>query len=171
MWNQNTWTCECPSTTVWNGKYCIANPCSGGKIWDNYKKSCLCASGWIFYNGACVPPQVSCTGGQIWDETLYACKCPDQTWYNGQTCEKITVCKSNQIYNPLNNKCECSPGFIWLSSKHACADPTCQIGERWDGHGCVEIACPPGSYYNGTECICPGPKDQKCKPWEYFNGV
>ena len=56
IWNQNTWSCECPSVTVWDGKYCIANHCSGGKIWDNLYKKCICLDSMIFFKGRCVPP-------------------------------------------------------------------------------------------------------------------
>ena len=113
IWNQNTWTCECPSTTVWNGQYCIANPCSGGKIWDNVKKACICVGGKIEHEGICVPPQITCSYGQIWDNQIYACKCPSGTWDSGNSCDNIKDCRNNQIYNPLNNKCECPFSLIF----------------------------------------------------------
>ena len=170
MWNQNTWACECPSTTVWNGNYCMANPCVNGQVWDNFSKKCICVNNYQLINGKCVPPEIACTYGRIFNPVTFVCECPPGTWDSGSSCDTIPTCISNQIYNPLNNKCICQPGLVWLAAKNACGDPTCPIGERWDGLGCVDISCPPGSYYNGTESICPDPSDL-CQPWEYFDGL
>lgn len=150
IWNQNTWACECPSTTVWNGNYCIGNPCKNGQVWDNAVNSCRCVNNYIFIDGKCQPPQISCTYGRIWNQANYACECPPQTFDTGYSCDPIKTCISNQVYSPLNNKCICESGLVWLSSKNSCADPTCPERKRWDGQGCVDISCPPGSYYNGT---------------------
>jgi hypothetical protein len=63
IWNQNTWACECPSTTVWNNMFCMANPCIGGQIWDNAAKTCICVGNRVSLNGACVLPQTTCING------------------------------------------------------------------------------------------------------------
>jgi len=45
IWNQNTWSCECPSVMVWNGRYCVANPCFNGQLWDAINRQCTCPGG------------------------------------------------------------------------------------------------------------------------------
>lgn len=169
VWNQNTWACECPSTTVWNGYYCLANPCIGGQIWDNTLKTCVCMNNMVFANGTCVPPKTACVNGQIWDNRDMVCRCPRDMWYNGTYCVPITKCVGNQIYNPLNNQCVCPPNLVFLATKNICGDPTCTFGQRWDGQSCVALACPPGSWFNGTDCVCPNPRD-RCLPWQLWDG-
>ena len=169
IWNQNTWACECPSTTVWTNSFCIANPCIGGQIWDNAVKVCVCIGNRVFINNTCLPPQSACLFGQIWDARILVCRCPDGQWFNSTYCEPIQRCVNNQIYNPLINRCVCPPGLIFLSSKQVCGDPTCPVNKRWDGQSCVDLVCPPNSFFNGTECVCPNPSD-RCLPWELFDG-
>lgn len=150
IWNQNTWACECPSTTVFNGNYCIANYCQGGQVWDQSLKNCICVGGKILVNGYCVSPDTTCTYGRVWNTLKRKCECPLNKFDTGSSCENVTTCHGNQLYNPYNNKCECPHNLVWLAAKNVCGDPTCPINERWDGYGCVKISCPPGSFYNGT---------------------
>lgn len=80
MWNQNTWSCECPSTMVWSGQYCLANPCMGGQFWDNLIRKCKCPDGFNYIHGKCVRPEDLCKNGKIWDQTLMRCVCPMGYW-------------------------------------------------------------------------------------------
>ena len=105
IWNQNTWACECPSTTVWNSQYCIANPCKGGSVWDNTLKRCICVGGKIMVNGICTTPEYTCQPPKQWSPSLQKCVCPPGQWDNVIGCELIPTCIGNQRYNPLNNKC------------------------------------------------------------------
>lgn len=164
IWNQNIWSCECPSTTVWKNGYCIANPCLNGQVWDQKLGYCICPKGKVLINGTCLPPELQCKGGQFWDPIIFACKCANNQWFNGKKCIDIPNCSNNQIYNPKNNKCECPLGLVWLAAQNICGDPTCPVNQMWNGQGCIDIACPPNSFYNGSECVCYKDR-QECKPW------
>ena len=83
----------------------MANPCQGGKIWDNYKKQCFCPKGTVFNHGFCLPPEIGCDNGKVWNPKTFKCECPEGKWFDGKKCVDITKCKGNQIYKPLNNKC------------------------------------------------------------------
>lgn len=126
-WVQSTWSCQCPAVTVWNGNFCIANPCIGGKIWDNFQRECVCLAGRVFVNGLCLPPEVACSNERVWDNRLYVCVCPDGYWDNGFRCIEIPRCPDGSRRNPLNGRCEpiCPPGFAWIETKNECLDPTC----------------------------------------------
>ena len=127
MWNQNTWSCECPAVTVWNGNYCIANPCIGGKIWDNVRRQCFCPETWVFVNEFCVPPEKACSNGRVWDHKQYKCVCPDDHWDNGYICVQIPKCSDGRKRNPLNGNCyrDCPIGEVWIEARGNCGDPSC----------------------------------------------
>ena len=143
IWNQNTWACECPSTAVWNGNYCINNPCDGGRVWDNFSRKCICVNNFQFLNGICSPPEIFCPPGTFFNFTTLLCECDPTKWRDPYseniTCQDKPVCLPTQIYNVHNNKCECAPGLVYLTAKQACGDPTCPINQRWNGIGCVNI--------------------------------
>lgn len=86
VWSQNSWTCECPVRTVWNGAFCIANPCPYGQFWNDTIKSCQCPDNKMYVNQACVPPQIACTDGRVWNNNLYACACPTGTFPTPTSC-------------------------------------------------------------------------------------
>ena len=52
---------------VWNGNYCIANPCQGGRIWDNFQRRCLCPEGSQYINNICQRPRDICREPKIYD--------------------------------------------------------------------------------------------------------
>ena len=170
IWNQNTWTCECSASMVWNGNYCAINPCTNGMVWDTLKKNCSCPPTYQLVDSKCVLPQLYCTYGRSFDAQTSTCVCPSGQFDSGSSCQQIPACLSNQVYSPINNKCTCPPGLVWLQNKNACTSPTCPSGQRWNGNECIEIACPPGSVFNGTDCISPDVQD-RCSPWEYFDGL
>ena len=105
IWNQNIWECECPVGTVFNGHFCLSNPCSNGRMWNETVKACMCPDNKIWNSGACLPPRIDCTNGRVWDPAIYACTCPEGTFANVNKCDQIPFCRGGQVYNPLNNKC------------------------------------------------------------------
>ena len=153
IWVQSTWSCQCPAITVWNGTYCIANPCVGGKIWDNFRRQCLCLGGRVFINNVCIPPEIACKDrNQEWSHDLYKCVCKDGFFDNGYRCIEIPKCPDGRYKDPLNGRCYdiCPLGLVWIPEKDSCLDPSCPENQRWDGYGCTNIKCPPNSYFNGT---------------------
>ena len=130
---------------MFNGIYCILNPCSNGRFWDDQAKACKCPDQKIWDSRACVPPRIDCTNGRVWDSSIYACTCPVGTFPNINKCDPIPNCSGGQHYNPLNNKCECPYSLIFQNGR--CTEPNCPDHQYWNGNSCVMINCPPGSYY------------------------
>jgi len=58
-------------------------------------------------------------------------------------------CPSGQI--SIGGRCECPPN-TYMREGRCVTHPKCPRNQRWNGNGCVPIACQAGSFWDGDKC-------------------
>ncbi len=116
--NQCTTCADLDNTRpIWTGSGCIA--CTGGQIWDDTAKACICPTALPNWNGTtCLAP---CTGGQEWNATSKTCVCPtSKPNWNGTSC--IACTSPTPYWNQTLGCVACTSDSHCTSSLPKCDD-------------------------------------------------